>query len=88
MERWIIRRVNGSSQEEIGSLPRHMNEQEVERALQRLACMHLSPDEILAASLRKGAKGRVTLLDRVGHGRPICVGENPFYTAECASFLG
>jgi hypothetical protein len=62
-------------------VPGNMSEGEIETILQRLVARHLTPDEIVDASLRKNAHNRSSLLDRIGQGRPIHFGENPYYVA-------
>lgn len=74
MSRWEILRIEGLSESEVGELPGHLTVPEVVRALQRLVCMTLTPEEILRSSLRRGAKARASLLDRVGSDTPVTVG--------------
>jgi hypothetical protein len=74
---WIIKKVDSLSGTTVGTLPGHMAESEVREVLRRLACRHLSEAEIIASSLRRRAKGRATLLDIIGSGAPISVGESP-----------
>lgn len=82
MSVWLIKKSESFCTEVVGELPGAMTDIEVERVLQRLACMNLNANEILAASLRRKKVGRLSLLDRIGRGYPIQVGENPFFTAE------
>ena len=62
-------------------LPGSLYPVEVTRVLQRLTCHHISRDEIVNASRRKGSVGYSPLLERIGFGEPIHFGEDPFYTA-------
>lgn len=82
MSVWLIKRSESLCTEVVGELPGVMKDIEVERVLQRLACMTLNANEIIAASLRRKQEGRSSLLDRIGRGYPIQIGENPFFTAE------
>jgi hypothetical protein len=58
---------------------------EMERLLQRLVASTLDPDDIVAASLRRGAKGYRPLLEATHRSTlteyRISVGESPFFTA-------
>lgn len=74
MARWVIRRIEGILETEVGELPGHLTETEIVRVLQRLVCMTLTPEEILLSSLRRRGKKRASLLDRVGSGTPVTVG--------------
>ena len=80
--KWIIRRYDSDDERIIAELPGHFGEKEIAILLQRLVCMHLDENEVIAASLRRGAKGRSPLLDRIGHGAPMQYGENPYFTAQ------
>ena len=62
-------------------VPGNLSESEVLAMLQRLAARHLSPDEIVSASLRRGAKNRSELLDPIGRKDSLHVGQNPYYIA-------
>ena len=62
-------------------VPGNMYEPEIERILQRLVARHLTPDEIVDASLRKNARNWSPLLERIGRGTPIHFGQNPYYIA-------
>lgn len=62
-------------------LPGYLHPSEVIRVLQRLTCYHLSRDEIVNASRRKGSADYSPLLERIGVGEPIHFGQDPFYTA-------
>ena len=63
-------------------LPGSLNPKAVSRVLQRLVCHHLSNDEIVNASRRKGSRGYSSLLERIGLGDPLHFGEDQFYTAK------
>ena len=60
-----------------------LTEKELVRLLQRLVSRHLDEDEVVAASLRRNAKGYAHLLeahvDRRTPQTTIMVGENPHY---------
>jgi len=58
-----------------------ISESEIETVLKRLACRHLSDIEIVDSSRRANDTKRLSFLDRIGRGKPITVGENPYYTA-------
>jgi hypothetical protein len=79
---WRIKLWDGQSVvcEEI--MPGHMSEREILRTLERLACRHLSPTEIIRSSLRRNHRDYVPLLEGSSGGRPIHIGQNPHYTAE------
>jgi hypothetical protein len=79
---WRITELDSNEPKAEYELPDYMTENEIEAILQRLVCRNLSADEILSASRRKNDPRRSTLLDRIGSGRPIQYGDNPFYTAE------
>jgi hypothetical protein len=79
---WQIRRLDGGNVKFEWEMPGQMSESEISATLQRLVACHLSESEIVSASLRKGSSGYRSLLERVGRGRPISYGENPYYTAD------
>ena len=83
-KKWLITKFDGTSHTLLGSTHGDLSEPEVLTILQRLACLDLSPSEIISASLRVSDETYVTLLERVGTGNPISVGENPHYTASRA----
>jgi hypothetical protein len=62
-----------------------LSETEMVALLTRLAARHLTPSEILGASLRRNAKGHLPLLkariERKAERFLIWVGTNPYYTA-------
>ena len=62
-------------------MPGCLHDSEILRALQRLACLSLSRDQIIQASLRRGFHGYSPLLERIGIGAPLHVGADTFYTA-------
>ena len=62
MSIWKITGYEGLDEIFSRSIP-DMTETEVEVILQRLAARHLSEVEVISASLRKGMKGRSTLLE-------------------------
>ncbi len=64
------------------TMPGHMEPAEITKALERLVSRHLSTSEIIAASLRRNAKGCASHLEPIGYGFPIHVGSNPYYVAE------
>jgi hypothetical protein len=69
-----------------GEAPSTLTEDEIATMLQRLAARHLSPGEVVAASLRKNLKGYAPLLechiDRAGKkGNSVWTGGNPHYIA-------
>lgn len=78
---WQITRWDSDSKAHEWKLPSNLSESEVQTILQRLVCQNLSDAEIIGSSLRRGSPGRLTLLDRIGTGSPLTVGENPHYTA-------
>jgi hypothetical protein len=56
--RWVIRGYDGSEQTFERTMPEGLlSEVEMKVVLQRLACRHLSDDEVVSASLRKNATG-------------------------------
>ena len=79
---WHISRVDGLKQVLVGQLPIAMSEKEVLEVLRSLYCAALSPREIFASSLRKGYKGRTKLLDQIGNGLPLQIGDVPCFIAE------
>ena len=78
---WHIEGFDGGALIFESDMPGNMSLSEIETTLQRLVARHLSPDEIVSASLRKHAPGHSPLLERVGKGAPVCYGENPYYIA-------
>ncbi len=67
---WVIRGYDGSEQTFERALPEGLlSEAEMKIVLQRLACRHLSDEEVVSASLRKNAAGyRADLEVRQSHG--------------------
>ena len=63
-------------------MPGRLSEKAIAAILQRLACRHLSGEEIIDASRRPRDPGYRPLLERVGSGAPMTYGDNPFYTAD------
>lgn len=81
MKRW---KIIGWDEAEItfeAMMPGNMTSSEITAVLQRMACRHLTNQEVIAGSLRKNYRGYVPLLERIGSGTPIHVGTNPYYTA-------
>jgi hypothetical protein len=78
---WHIEGYDGGALTFECSMPGNMSNREIEIVLQRLAARHLSENEVVSASLRRNAKNRSPLLDRIGNGFPIMYGENPYYIA-------
>lgn len=81
MAKWVVTEWNGLSSSVVGTMPGTMSERQMEGVLQRLVCRHLSPTEILVASLQSNSADRTVLLDRVGSGVPLSFGLDPRYTA-------
>ena len=62
--------------------PGNLERSEVVRILQRLACQHLSPREIVGASVRSNHRIRNNLLQPIGQsGGSVHIGQNPYYIA-------
>lgn len=78
---WLIEGWNGTDQILECSIPGDMSESEVLEILKRLVARHLTSEEIVDSSLRRGRQNRLQLLDRIGSGLPIQVGENPYFIA-------
>ncbi|MDP2620299.1 MAG: hypothetical protein Q8P46_08990 [Hyphomicrobiales bacterium] len=79
---WRVQGFNSSEKIFERDMPGDLSEAEISTVLQRLVCRHLSPDEIIRASLRKGDPDYIVHLERMGTGRPIEFGYDPHYTAE------
>lgn len=69
-------------------MPGYLSEKEIATTLQRLVSRHLSDEDIIDASLRRGDSRYRPLLERVGGGAPIAYGENPHYTADLVDGKG
>jgi hypothetical protein len=82
MRVWKISGWDSTTKVMEATLPGHMEPPEVIRALERLVSRHLSDNEVIAASLRRNAKGYAPFLERIGYGFPIQIGSNPYYIAE------
>jgi len=82
MLKWTVRKWDGLEEIWSRDLPGRMGPNQVERLLQRLACRHLTDDEIISASLPKNAVGRTSILDETDFAQPMSYGENPHYTAD------
>jgi hypothetical protein len=83
---WKIAGYDSTTQIYEGEVPGILTEGEIATTLQRLAARHLSPGEVVAASLRKNLKGYAPLLecniDRAGKkGTSVMVGDDPHYIA-------
>jgi len=83
---WVIRGYDGSEQAFERSMPEGLlSEVEMKAVLQRLACRHLSDDEVVSASLRKNATGyRADLEIKQSHGGRftlMTIGSGSHYTA-------
>lgn len=84
---WLIRGYDGAALQKRWSISfGMMSEKQIIVLLERLACKHLSPDEIMSASMRKGSPGYSALLEarkETTRGRRIIgVGESLHYVAE------
>jgi hypothetical protein len=61
---WKIQVFDGQQEKVVATLPMGMlSESEMKTQLQRLASQHLNDNEVVAASLRKNAKGHSSLLE-------------------------
>ncbi len=83
---WKIHAFDGQKEIEVATLPRgKLSESEMETLLQRLAARHLSDSEVVAASLRKRAKGHSSVLEvtrnRSGKYALMILDGSPQYTA-------
>ena len=83
---WKITGYDSSTPIYEGEAPSILTEDEIATMLQRLAARHLSPGEVVAASLRKNLRGYAPLLecniDRAGKkGNSVMIGGNPHYIA-------
>lgn len=82
MATWkIIKHDSDNEPTVIGRLPGNMSEAEVAEILKRLVSHHLSEEEIVLSSLRRGQKYRRTFLDPIP-GNKLCYGENPWFVGE------
>lgn len=83
--RWKIEEYN--SDELLGAyfLPGRIRPAAVAEVLRQLAARHLCPEEIVSAHLRKGTRGRSTLLDVKTSNGILQIGENPFLVARKVS---
>lgn len=79
--RWIIKEYDGHQLLGSYSAPGHLGRNELNRILCQLAARHLSPEEVIAANLRKGMRGRTNLLEVRDDNGVLQVGESPFLTA-------
>lgn len=85
---WVVIGLDGLAPMFAAKLSTGLSEGEIGTILQRLASAHLTPAEILSASLRKRQKGYRPLLEvrRESRQRTILsVGENPHYIASIHS---
>ena len=84
-KRWIITGYDGTDKLMKFSILFGMtSEGQIVALLQRLASRHLTPEEVVAASYRKGSVGYSPLLEPLISPRPrrtIQVGSNPYYVA-------
>ncbi|MBR1158112.1 hypothetical protein [Bradyrhizobium elkanii] len=83
---WVIRGYDGSEQTFERTIQEGLlSEVEMKVVLQRLACRHLSDDEVVSASLRKNAAGfRADLEIKQSHGGRFTLmttGSGSHYTA-------
>ena len=82
--KWVIVGFNSFEEFYRREITYALTVEEMTRILQLLSSRHLSQDEIVDCSLRRGWKGRKVLLDaRKSHVGlfTIEVGENPYFTA-------
>lgn len=79
---WLI--VRYDSLEEVGrwELPGHYKRETIAGILQRLACVDLTPAEIIDACREKGDPLNNHLLDPIGPGESLHYGHNPWMTAK------
>ncbi len=85
MNTWRIQKFESFAEQDHWDLPGNLSPQEVTEILRRLAARYLTEEEVISSSLRASHKSKTDLLERVGSGPDIHIGDNPFYLAQLIS---